>query len=692
MTIFKLHPVALSLAAVISFQALADHSVEHIQVTGQQFKPGLSLDTNELEDLSPDLRDSLSALPGMAINTNGPVSAIAQYRGLFGDRVSVKLDGAAIAAAGPNAMDAPLSHVNTANVPQIKVYRGIAPVSAGAETIGGAIEVQANYDQFTANNVWQVNGNLRLSAIDNGDQRFASGKLVIANQDAFASFSAQDQKGDNLEDGDGREIPSTFYSRDNLQFEAGWRAGKHQVNLSVASKDTDASGTAALAMDIDYIDADWYRLAYQYQMSQDNQLLVRLYANDNEHGMNNFAYRSVMSPAMARTNTVDSEGKGLDVHYSGAVQDINYLLGFETFLREHNSRITNPNNGMFFIQNFNQLQRDSSSVFAEMDWQLDADQQLILGVRWTQVESEAGVVGSNMVMMNPNVATLVRNFNQADKQQEHDLLDVTAIWSLNASEQLKWVVGLGHKQKAPSYNELYSWFPLGVSAGLADGRNYIGNLELKEETAYQLDFGLDYTALDNSWFISPRVFYQRIDDYIQGVATTAPEANMIAAMMGAKQPLQWSNTDAALYGLDVQAVWQINSQLRWDSSLSYVRGERKDIDDDLYRIAPLSLHNSLSWKSNNWRVTGQWQLVAQQNQVSSTQDEQKSAGYGVVNLNLGYQLSSTLLFNLGIKNLLDKQYSPHLAGVNRVMMAEVARGTKLPEAGRSVHASVSFNF
>jgi len=689
MTIFKLRPLALACTCLLSVPAVADHSMEHVQVTGQSLNTALRLNSSDLRDTSPDLRDSLSALPGMALNTNGPVTAIAQYRGLYGDRVSVKLDGAPIASAGPNAMDAPLSHLNSANLPQVKVYRGLAPVSAGAETLGGAIEVQSNYDQFSLENNWQVQGNLTLSAIDNGDQRFAAGKIAMANKTLFASFSAQDQKADELEDADGRLIPSTFYSRDNLQFEAGWRSGLHQLNLSVASKDTQASGTAALAMDIDYIDADWYRLAYQYQVFEDSRLLLRLYANDNEHGMNNFDYRFLMHPTMARTNSVDSQGKGLDLHYSGTMEHMNYLLGYEVFQREHNSLITNPNNGMFFIQNFNQLQRDSASVFAEMDWQLNATQQLNLGARLTRIESQADEV---VAMMNPNVATLVSNFNQVDRQQEHDLLDITAILNISSSEQLNWILAVAHKQKAPSYHELYSWFPLGVSAGLADGRNYIGNLDLKEETAYQLDFGLDYTADDASWFVSPRFFYQRIDDYIQGVASTVSEANMIAAMMGAKQPLQWTNTDATLYGLDLQALWQITPALRWDSSLSYVRGQRKDIDDDLYRIAPLSLYNSLSWRQNNWQVSAQWVLLAQQNKVSASQDELQSAGYGLLHVNLGYQVSQALEVNLGVKNLLDKQYSPHLAGVNRVAMAEISQGEKLPEAGRSVSLNMNYKF
>ncbi|RLA17011.1 MAG: hypothetical protein DRQ62_15415, partial [Gammaproteobacteria bacterium] len=53
----------------------------------------------------------LHKVPGANVNVNGPLSGIAQYRGLFGDRVNVSSDGTNYKSACANAMDAPLSHV-----------------------------------------------------------------------------------------------------------------------------------------------------------------------------------------------------------------------------------------------------------------------------------------------------------------------------------------------------------------------------------------------------------------------------------------------------------------------------------------------------------------------------------------------------------------------------------------------------
>lgn len=83
-------------------------------------------------------------LPGASVNRNGPLTSIAQYRGLFGDRVNTLVDGVRISQAGPNSMDSPLSYIAASQLDNLTLYRGIAPVSSGIETIGGTIEASKN--------------------------------------------------------------------------------------------------------------------------------------------------------------------------------------------------------------------------------------------------------------------------------------------------------------------------------------------------------------------------------------------------------------------------------------------------------------------------------------------------------------------------------------------------------------------
>ena len=67
---------------------------------------------------------------------------------MFGDRISVAVDGAQISGAGPNSMDAPLSYAPVALLESLTINRGIAPVSTAQETIGGYVQAKTYSGEF----------------------------------------------------------------------------------------------------------------------------------------------------------------------------------------------------------------------------------------------------------------------------------------------------------------------------------------------------------------------------------------------------------------------------------------------------------------------------------------------------------------------------------------------------------------
>ena len=105
-----------------------------------------------------DSGDLLQQVAGANINRNGALTSIAQYRGMYGDRVNVSIDNLSITSGGPNAMDAPLHYAPGATIQSLTVYRGMAPVSVAQQAIGGAIVVDTKQGQFADSNDWQVNG------------------------------------------------------------------------------------------------------------------------------------------------------------------------------------------------------------------------------------------------------------------------------------------------------------------------------------------------------------------------------------------------------------------------------------------------------------------------------------------------------------------------------------------------------
>ena len=136
-------------------------TIEAIEVVGHHNSLLITAEVDLSQSSTPDMRGQLQTLPGLHINGNGAISGVLQYRGLFGDRIRINIDGAEIAGAGPNAMDSPLSHVMATLYQQVTLHQGIAPVSVGAETIAGALEVDEYQFAMNSQDTWQTQGLIR---------------------------------------------------------------------------------------------------------------------------------------------------------------------------------------------------------------------------------------------------------------------------------------------------------------------------------------------------------------------------------------------------------------------------------------------------------------------------------------------------------------------------------------------------
>ena len=106
--------------------------------------------------------------------------------------------------------------------------------------------------------------------------------------------------------------------------------------------------------------------------------------------------------------------------------------------------------------------------------------------------------------------------------------------------------------------------------------------------------------------------------------------------------------------------------------------ERDDIDDDLYRIAPLNGRATLTYQRNAWWTALEGVAYAKQDEVSETNNEQKTDAYQLLNLRGGLSVGRGLSLSAGVENILDSTARDHLAGLNRVTDSDVAVGERLP--------------
>ena len=100
---------------------------------------------------------------------------------------------------------------------------------------------------------------------------------------------------------------------------------------------------------------------------------------------------------------------------------------------------------------------------------------------------------------------------------------------------------------------------------------------------------------------------------------------------------------------------------------SVQHGNRDDIDDALFRIAPEQLITTIQWDTQLLNAPMALQLTSElagaQTHVSALQNETTTAGYGLVHITGLFTLidnaRSNLQITATIHNLFDKHYVPH---------------------------------
>ena len=320
---FKLLPIPLLMMGLAASAQAETFNLPTISVQGVATEatpyamPALPASTT-------DIGNMVKRLPGANINNNGVITSVAQYRGLFGSRVNVLIDGVGMHEAGPNSMDAPLSYLPSSQTKQVSVYRGIAPVRTGIETIGGTISAESNYVDFGQSHEAEIHGNASAGYASNGHTRQLGLTAAITNQHHRLQLSGSADRGDDL-DFKGGTIRSSKQDRDNIGLHYGYQNDQQAFGADIKHIDIGQTGTAALPMDIMFVRGENFKTQYSNSLSNGDSYTVRFNYQDIDHLMDNFSQRTNNTPAAHRMALTDVEGGGFSVNY----QHQNWLVGFD---------------------------------------------------------------------------------------------------------------------------------------------------------------------------------------------------------------------------------------------------------------------------------------------------------------------------------------------------------------------------
>ena len=675
-------------------QSREDALIDTIIVTAQRRDPVASdaVAAPRQIALPADAAAIAARVAGGDMFGNGALSGQLSYRGLAGERVLGRVNGQRFATGGPNAMDPPLHYAPSILVERIDVARGVAPVAQGP-SLGGAINAELVQAQFTDRDSLapQVRFASQYRSVD--DSYAVGGLAALANDAWRVGLIASREQGKDYRFPGGRAV-GTLFERNLYGVHAGYRTGPGELFVEYRRSETDPSGNPPFALDTVFFDTDFVQGGFRGEIAQDVGLTVRLGHVAVRHQMDNQTLRQpAAAPMQARATIADADTMTAEAALRFGAARAYVELGADAELTDRFVTITNPTNPEFFIESQPNVQAERFGAY--LQWRAGVGAaQFELGGRIDRTEQSAGVPQlGGAVPMGPR--GLANAFIASGRSAADTTFDAVArLWI--ESGALTPRLTLARKTRVPSVLERFAWLPTEASFGLADGNIYVGNQALKPEVAWIAEAGFDLET--DLLTVRPTIYYRRVDDFIQGTPFDATPGvidspvEMIAAMNGDPTPLRFRNTEAELYGADLDFVVRPVRQIELAGTASFVRGERRDIADDLYRIPPANLRLSATWATDRLALGAELFAAVDQNRVSQTNDELPGEGFATVGLFARYSFDERLAIEGGVENLFNEEYAPHLAGRSRVGASDVPLGQRLPGPGRGVWARLTTQF
>lgn len=642
--------------------------------------------------LPADAAAIAARVAGGDIFGNGALSGQLSYRGLAGERVLGRVNGQRFASGGPNAMDPPLHYAPSILVERIDVARGVAPVAEGP-SLGGAINAQLVQAQFTDSENLTAQARMASQYRSVDDSYAVGGLAALANNIWRIGMIASREQGQDYRFPGGTAVGTSF-ERNLYGVHAGYRTGSGELFAEYRRSETDPSGNPPFALDMVYFNTDFVQGGFRGEIAEDVGLTVRLGHVAVRHLMDNQTLRQpAAAPMQARATFADADTMTAEAALRFGQSRTYVEVGTDAEITDRFVTITNPTNPAFFIDSQPDIRAER--VGAYLQWRGGmGGLQFELGGRVDRTEQSAGAPQlGTAVPMGPR--GLAAAFIASGRSASDITFDgVARLWIEGGAFTPR--LTLARKTRVPSVLERFAWLPTEASFGLADGNIYVGNQALEPEVAWIAEVGFD---LENDWLtLRPTLFYRRVDSLIQGTpfddtpGLVNSPVEIVASMSGDPTPLRFRNTDANLYGADFDFVVRPVRQVELAGTASFVRGLRRDIADDLYRITPANLRLSATWATDRLALGAELFAAADQDRVSQTNDELAGNGFATVGLFARYSFDERLALEGGVENLFDAAYAPHLAGRSRVGASDVPLLERLPGPGRGVWVRLTVQF
>lgn len=238
------------------------------------------------------------------------------------------------------------------------------------------------------------------------------------------------------------------------------------------------------------------------------------------------------------------------------------------------------------------------------------------------------------------------------------------------SDKSKLFLNHAIASRAPNPSELFSE---GLHHAIA--RIEIGDLRFKSEVGHKTSLTYEYLGKNLNFSINP--FINNIKDFI-----LIEPVELVETIRGNFPSWEYRQTNAQLFGVDVDASLKINDLLSLNHQLSIVKGYDKDRDLPLINMPPISTKNEISYNNknlNNLQINLESEFVFAQNEYPDNNFEiflpfeqttelldvsTPPDAYHLINLNSSIDFkvteNSSLTVGLRVTNLFNTSYRNYL--------------------------------
>jgi iron complex outermembrane receptor protein len=653
---------AFLLTAILSFGYAQEILLKEVELKAKKETFKDSLEVREIRESSAkDVGEALTKLEGIWKIRKGGIANEVVLRGFYRDNINVLIDGARVYGACPNRMDPPSFLVDLSEVERIEIIKGPFDVRhqgsmAGLVNIitkkpeeGFHLKLNASVGSFNFINLSPV-------------VSYADDKLGI-----LVGYSYKYSK--PYKDGDGRRVTEyanpaykpEFRHKKAFEINTYWtKLGfkpikNHSVEFSYTRQDARNILYPYLRMDTIRDTTDRFNMNYQIDGISDmlKSLKFNLYYTRVDHPMDTNLRTGMYMRSDAKSKTY---GGRLEANLG------DLTLGFEAYKRNWEA----INRGMMTQYAIPDVDTENFGLYGEYKKNLSNKLRLVAGLRLDTTKTEA-----DSSKANTNLYDEYKGTRSTSKTDTYPFGNVQLFYELQKGTEL--FVGLGHSVRVPDAQERY--FALrGTST------DWVGNPELKPSKNTELDLGIKHFT--DRALIKATAFYSYVQDYI----TVHKQTNT-------RDARSYENVDAQFFGGKVDLRLSLTQELFFFGGMSYVQGRKetkpeKNINSsNVAEIPPLKTRLALRYDKGAYFGEVETILSATQNRVDRDLNEQKTSGYGVVNIKVGGNFKGFTI-NAGVDNLFDKKYFEHLS----YLRDPFAAGVKVPEPGRTFYLNVSYTF